>query len=304
MTLYDTNGILSTLRIPMVLFQVPKGFYAITGMISGKSGQDNKTSDMSSSLNTLWYMHLGAGLLHLGTAIATFVMVYMNESEIRKWPIVHYGFNGPPVKTWEVQLGYYLPAFSGLSAMNHLVAVTMPQFYQDILKKQVNPVRWSEFAFSSGIMLVIIGLLSGCNDTKSLVQLCLLNVLLMYCGYLLEVRVAEGKSPRECMDLLLIAWGLFSCIWMLLFTSFFTVTAEFDAPPAVYTIIFGLFILYGGFGILNALHVWKLIDFTQVETGFISLSLLAKSLLSSTTFLGVLNANVGYEATPTPSITP
>ena len=85
-------------------------------------------------------------------------------------------------------LGAILASFPLISAIAHFViAYPKNNSYNENLKKGMNPYRWYEYAFSSSIMIVLIGLFLGVWDFWSLAMIFVLNAMMIMFGYLMEL---------------------------------------------------------------------------------------------------------------------
>jgi hypothetical protein len=252
------------------------------------------------SRRTLTILHAVAGSVHLVTA-GVILGAIVNDAGL-DWPLINRGWINDGVE-YEYKLAYLLPIFPLLSSINHVVSIADRSLYTNILSKKVNVLRWSEYSVSAGVMLWIIGNLSGILEIRSLVTLAILNALLQYFGYLIEEAVARNAPRKEIKELLFAAWGVHMAIWVQIFISFFTVIQENEvpAPSAVYSIIIILFILFSSFGLLTTLWAFKIItNFNLLEMGFIILSLTAKVFLSFMTYFGVLRSD-RFKPTETPT---
>lgn len=243
---------------------------------------------MSSS--TLKALHGVAAIVHLVTAGAMTALI-VNDPGI-KWPIINRGWENEG-SIYNYQLSYLVPMFPFLSSLNHIVSLADSKWYENVLKTGVNTVRWAEFSISAGVMIWLIGELSGVLEIRSLVVLAMLNAILQYHGYLIEKAVSENASKATIIELLVVAFGIHVTMWTMIFISFFSVlgSSEIPAPSAVYSIVITLFILFSTFGILSTLWALGSIkSFNIVEMGFIILSLTAKVFLAWFLYFGVLKS--------------
>jgi hypothetical protein len=238
---------------------------------------------MLSSLTALHGVAFGAHLVQCGV-----IGALVAKDPGQKWPLVSQGYQKPQ-KEWEYHLGYLLPVFPGLSSINHAVALFLRKgSYDNILRDGVNPVRWAEFSVSAGVMLWVICTLSGIVEIRTLVSIAMLNAALQYVGYLIEKAKANNQDTNE---LLLVGFSIHTAIWSQIFISFYTSVAGTGAPKAVYSIVLIMFSLFTSFGVLSALWAKGAIkSFQAVESGYILLSLIAKSFLTWMVYFGVLKA--------------
>lgn len=254
------------------------------------------------SEKTLLNAHLGAGIFHLAQAAFGTYWLLGPQKDEGFWQLTNsLGITrnpGAPQRPlgdpWRLSL--LVPAFSALSSVNHLYSYSRPKEYKQILTQKANPVRWLEYGFSAGLMLVVIAVLSGVDDIKPLLILIISNFALQMTGYNVERDIAagnKGSANRQNIQ----GFILFMAMWAAILTGFITNVASDDAgdnstfderPGAeVYTIVFGLFILFIMFGVLSSLYSSsKIKSFKQVELGYIVLSFVAKTLLANLTLFG------------------
>lgn len=254
------------------------------------------------SADSLITLHKWAAGLHLtqGVALAT-VIGQQDASERFQWPLTQSGYEEILTdKTTRFDMAPLVPMFSFLSGINHTLSVTFPGWYKEILRNRVNPIRWAEFSASSTLMLFQLAVLAGVTEVGSLINLVTLNVVLMYMGFVLETRKAQGAKTPELIALMIVAWGIFMAQWAQIILSFFTILNDAEAKPPdfVYSIIMIELALFASFGILQVLYVFDRIDFFQYEKGFIVLSFVAKSLLAWLLVGGVFNAGPPSEEQP------
>jgi hypothetical protein len=243
------------------------------------------------SSNTIKILHGVAATVHLATAAAMTALV-VNDPGI-KWPIISRGWQNEG-STYKYNLGYLLPVFPFLSSINHIVSLADREWYDNVLKKGLNTVRWFEYSISAGVMIVLIGELSGVLEIRSLVVLAMLNALLQYHGYLIEKAVADNAPKSTIIELLTAAFAIHVTMWTMIFVSFFSVIGnrKTPVPAAVNTIVIILFTLFTSFGILSSLWaLGKIKSFNIVEMGYIILSLTSKLFLSWFLYFGVLKGD-------------
>jgi len=188
-------------------------------------------------------------------------------------------------------LGVILASFPLISAIAHFViAYPKNERYNEYLKKGMNPYRWYEYAFSSSIMIVLIGMLLGVWDLWSLVMIFVLNAMMIMFGYMMELVNQKTEKTN---------WTpfIFGCIsggttWVVLFAYFIgAVTYSGVEPPAfVYMIFFFYFILFNIFALNMVLQYkgighWK--DYLYGERFYIILSFVAKTMLAWIVFAGI-----------------
>lgn len=176
-----------------------------------------------------------------------------------------------------------LPVFSFLSASNHTISIFQPNY--------ANLSQWSEYALSAGLMDWLLCTLSGVVDIRSLISIVVINTLLQSVGYQLN---QPGLSQVQKSQLLLHGFALHCAIWIHLFASFYHAirSAENVVPGIVYGIIWVMFALNTSFGVWAALSINNSVgDQEQITTGYIILSLIAKSLLTWMVYFGLVRTD-------------
>lgn len=184
----------------------------------------------------------------------------------------------------EVRIAPLVALFLLFSAVAHFT-ISMPgvyNWYVENLKKGINYLRWWEYAFSSSLMIVIIGMLVGIYDLNALLMMFGLNAMMIFFGLVMEIHNQTTKKTN---------WTsyYFGCIagaipWIAIALNLFG-SGEGDAKPPdfVYWIFFSIFIFFNTFAInmiLQYKKVGKWKDYTFGEKVYILLSLFAKSALA------------------------
>ena len=188
-------------------------------------------------------------------------------------------------------LGAILASFPLISAIAHFsIAYPLNGSYNENLKKGMNPYRWYEYAVSSSIMIVLIGLLTGVWDFWSLVMIFVLNAMMIMFGYLMElVNQKTEKTNWSPFILGCISGGI---PWVVLFAYFIAAvsSAGTNPPTFVYLIIFIYFVLFNIFALNMVLQYkgvgrWR--DYLYGERVYIIFSFVAKTILAWFVFVGV-----------------
>ncbi|NJK70853.1 MAG: hypothetical protein HC932_01100 [Thermales bacterium] len=70
----------------------------------------------------------------------------------------------------EINLGYAIAGFLFFSAIAHFVTILpgVHKWYLKNLKKEINLIRWWEYALSSSLMIVVVAALSFVQDAMTL----------------------------------------------------------------------------------------------------------------------------------------
>jgi len=197
-----------------------------------------------------------------------------------------------PLVIFNLRFGPAIAIFLLISAVAHFSLSTFGfQWYVAHLKRGMNPARFYEYALSSSLMIVLIGMLVGIQDVGALFLLFGINAMMNLCGILMESRNEHIQKTD---------WTpfLFGCIagiipWIVIFLYFYgSFSTSATKPPAfVYVIIPTLFVFFNIFALNMFLQYKKVGPWTNYLFGervFIVLSLLAKTALAWQIFVGTL----------------
>ena len=236
------------------------------------------------------------GFLHLVQGI--FMIVVSNDTT---YPIFtnYLAFNvevralqPDPQLYYELRFGPAVAVFLLISAVAHFYLSTVGYGkYVSNLKKGMNPIRFYEYALSSSLMIVLIGMLSGLWDLGAIILIFGLNAMMNLFGVLMELHNQTTKKT----DWTAYIYGCVAGIipWIVIFMFFLgSVNSGDDKPPAfVYAIIPTLFVFFNIFAINMVLQYkkvgrWK--DYLFGERVYIILSLTSKSVLAWLIFAGTL----------------
>ncbi len=265
--------------------------------MSNKSKATNPSTGTSDRKFTgLRRFNLIMGFLHLVQGL--FMIVVSNDTT---YPIFTY-FLGFDMATrslkpntellYEVPFGIAVAFFLLISAVAHFYLSTIGyKRYVANLKKGINPVRFYEYALSSSLMIVLIGMLIGLWDLGALILIFALNATMNLFGIMMELHNQHTEKTN---------WTAFiyGCIagvvpWIVIMLYFVGAINSGDAkPPAfVYAIVPTLFVFFNIFAINMVLQYkkigpWK--DYLFGERVYIILSLLAKSVLCWLIWTGTL----------------
>jgi len=193
---------------------------------------------------------------------------------------------------FDINIAYLIAAFFFISAIGHvLVATVCRKRYEADLKRGINKARWIGYAFSTGTMLVSIGLLSGVADLAALKMIFVFG-LLMNAVYLIMELMNEGKPQVRWWPYIvgcvagIMPWAVFGTyLWGA------TVYGTDDIPAYVCWIYGTMFVLFSGFAVnmyLQYKKVGKWKDYLYGERVFMILSLVAQTALAWQIFAGTL----------------
>lgn len=256
----------------------------------------SSTNAMDRKFSGLRRFNLIMGFLHLVQGV--FMILVSNDTT---YPIFTNYLNFDPATSSLIpnsQLFYELPfgpavaMFLLISAVAHFYLATIGYSrYVKNLKKGMNPVRFYEYALSSSLMIVLIGMLIGLWDLGTIILIFTLNATMNLFGIMMELHNQTTKKTN---------WTAFiyGCIagfvpWVVIMLYFVGAVNSGDAKPPgfVYIIVPTLFVFFNIFAINMVLQYkkvgrWK--DYLFGERVYIILSLSAKSVLCWLIWTGTL----------------
>lgn len=195
---------------------------------------------------------------------------------------------------FNLPFGVLVACFLLLSAFAHAI-ISIPKKTNDIYNKDllngINKFRWFEYALSSSIMIVLIATLFGIYDIATLLLIFVVNALMNIFGLVME-QLNTGKDKKE------LRWGPF--IWgsiagltpWVVIILYMTGTGNYDMVPwFVWAIVGTYFIAFNTFPInmiLQYKRVGKWKEYLYGERVYITLSLIAKSILAWLVLFGAM----------------
>ena len=238
---------------------------------------------------SMGFLHLIQGILMIVLSNDTAYPIYTN---FLKFDVTQMTLVPNPTIAAELPFGYAVAVFLLLSAIAHFFLATIGnKLYTANLKKGMNPVRFYEYALSSSVMIVLIGMLVGIYDLGAIILIFGINAMMNLFGNMMEFHNQNTEKTN---------WTAFiyGCIagivpWIVIVTYFVgSIAGEGGEPPAfVYAIIPTLFVFFNIFAvnmILQYKKVGKWKDYLFGERVYIILSLTAKTVLAWIIFAGTL----------------
>lgn len=197
---------------------------------------------------------------------------------------------GDPVTLLETPIGLAVAGFLALSGLALLIVATLwSRGYAADLARQRNRARWVEYALTSSMMIVLIAQITGLTDVGALAAIFAVNAAMILFGWLQEVYERPGGG------FLPFIFGSMTGIVPWLIIAFFVIapgsTSSAEPPGFVYGIIVSLFLFFNVFALnqyLQYKQVGRWADYLVGERAYITLSLVAKSLLAWQVFAGTL----------------
>lgn len=252
---------------------------------------------MTTRLDSLRNFNLIMGFLHLIQGI--FMWVVSNETtypiytNYLSFDLETFSLNPDPKLLYELRFGPAVAVFLLLSAVAHFYLGTIgKERYFSNLKKGMNPVRFYEYALSSSLMIVLIGMLCGIWDLGAIILAFGINACMNLFGIMMEYHNQYTKKT----DWTSFIYGCFAGIlpWVVILVYFLGAVSsggEAKPPAFVYAIVPTLFVFFNIFAINMILQYkkvgpWK--DYLFGERFYIILSLSAKTVLAWIIFAGTL----------------
>ncbi|MGD8456517.1 MAG: heliorhodopsin HeR [Anaerolineales bacterium] len=235
------------------------------------------------------FLHLLQGVFMILVSNDTTYPIYTN---FLSFNTDTFSLSPEPKLLYELRFGPAVAVFLLISAVAHFYLSTIGYTrYVENLKRGMNPVRFYEYALSSSLMIVLIGMLAGLWDLGAIILIFGINAMMNLFGIMMELHnQTTAKSDWTAFIYGCIA-GIFP--WIVIFIYFLGSVNSGDAkPPAfVYAIIPTLFVFFNIFAINMVLQYkkvgrWK--DYLFGERVYIILSLTSKSILAWLIFAGTL----------------
>jgi hypothetical protein len=235
------------------------------------------------------FLHLVQGVLMILLSNETTYPIYTN---FLRFDLDTISLIPDPKLAYELRFGPAVAAFLLISAIAHFILSTFGyRWYVRNLKKGMNPARFYEYALSSSLMIVLIGMLVGLWDLGSLILIFGVNATMNLFGIMMELHNQTTLKTN---------WTayIYGCIagvipWIVIVLYFLgSISSEGGEPPVfVYFIIPTLFVFFNIFAVNMLLQYkkvgrWK--DYLFGERVYIVLSLTAKTVLAWQIFAGTL----------------
>ena len=235
------------------------------------------------------FLHLVQGALMIVLSNATTYPIFSN---FLKFDTATFSLTPDPKLVYELRFGPAVAAFLLLSAVAHFYLSTVGyKRYVANLEKGMNPVRFYEYALSSSLMIVLIGMLVGIWDVGTMIALFGVNAAMNLFGIVMETVNQYTKKT----DWSAFIYGCFAGIipWIVIVMYFLGAVNSGDAKPPtfVYAIIPTILVFFNIFAVnmwlqYKKIGPWK--DYLFGERFYIVLSLAAKTLLAWMIFSGTL----------------
>jgi hypothetical protein len=193
---------------------------------------------------------------------------------------------------YEVPFGPAVALFLLISAVAHFYLATIGyEKYVANLKKGMNPVRFYEYALSSSLMIVLIGMLIGIWDLGAIILLFTLNATMNLFGIMMELHNQHTSRTDWTAFIYGCVAGFVPWVVITLYFVGAVNSGEANPPGFVYVIVPTLFVFFNIFAINMVLQYKKIgrwRDYLYGEYVYIILSLSAKSVLCWLIWTGTL----------------
>ncbi len=195
---------------------------------------------------------------------------------------------------YELRFGPAVATFLLISAVAHFYLGTIGyKQYVENLKKGMNPIRFYEYALSSSLMIVLIGMLIGLWDLGAIILIFTLNATMNLFGIMMELHNQHTKTVNWTAFIYGCIAGFVPWVVIMLYFVGAVNSGDTDARPPdfVYAIVPTLFVFFNIFAINMVLQYKKVgrwADYLFGERVYIILSLSAKSVLCWLIWTGTL----------------
>jgi hypothetical protein len=256
---------------------------------STASATDRKFSALRRFNAIMGFLHLVQGIFMIVVSNATTYPIFTNYLS---FDLATRSLKPDTLLLYELRFGPAVAAFLLISAVAHFYLATIGyKRYVQNLQKGMNPVRFYEYALSSSLMIVLIGMLIGLWDLGALILIFALNATMNLFGIMME----KHNQHTQRTDWTAFIYGSIAGFipWVVIMLYFVGAVSSGDAKPPdfVYAIVPTLFVFFNIFAINMVLQYkkvgpWK--DYLYGERVYIILSLTAKSVLCWLIFTGTL----------------
>lgn len=258
-----------------------------------------KERTIDQKINRLRSYNVVAGTLHLLQAVGLGYVLTLVDDQVTYAVTADY-LAGPPgvpipperVTIFDINVGIGVVAFLAMSAFFHYL-ISSPLFFKRYgagLKLNRNYFRWTEYSLSSSVMIWLIAQITGITDIAALFSIFAVNASMIMFGALQE----KYESPGSGGFLPFVFGSMTGVVpWIVILIYFFAPgsTSDVEAPDFVVGIIISLFFFFNTFAVNQALQYhrvggWK--DYLRGERMYITLSLVAKTVLAYQVFAGAV----------------
>ena len=230
-------------------------------------------------------MLLGAeGVLML--VLSSSLSLPVTASFLRNDPVAVQG-PAPGEVVFRLAIGPAVAVCLLLAMTDHLLVAApgLHRWYEATLERRANYARWIEYSVSASIMIVLICMFAGIRDIAALLGLFATNTAMILFGLLMERQQTAGQADWSAYWVGCLA-GAFP--WVAIF---WYVAGAPRVPGYVWAITITQLAMFAAFAVNMALQYlragpWH--SYLTGERGYLTLSLIAKSLLAWLIYANVL----------------
>jgi len=251
--------------------------------------QEKKLKGLRTFNLVMGFLHLIQGVFMILVSNATTYPIFTN---FLRFDIDTFSLVPDPKLYYDLPFGPAVAVFLLLSAVAHFSLASFGyKWYVRNLKKGMNPARFYEYALSSSLMIVLIGMLVGIWDLGAIILMFALNATMNLFGIMMEYHNQYTEKTNWTSFIFGSIAGIVP--WVVIMIYFLSAINSADANPPgfVYAIIPTIFVFFSIFAVNMVLQYkqvgpWK--DYLFGEKFYIVLSLLAKTALAWMIFAGTL----------------
>src|SRR5512139_1381025 len=173
--------------------------------------------DTQNKYNSLRRFNLVMGSMHLIQGILMIVLsndkAYPIYTSFLKFDLTKMALIPDLKLAGELRFGPAVAVFLLLSAVAHFFLATVGyKLYISNLKKGMNPVRFYEYALSSSVMIVLIGMLVGIYDLGAIILIFGINAMMNLFGTMMELHNQNNPKTNWTVFIYGSIAGLVPCI--------------------------------------------------------------------------------------------
>lgn len=251
--------------------------------------QDKKLKGLRRFNLVMGFLHLIQGVFMILVSNETTYPIFTN---FLTFDISTFSLVPDPRLYYELPFGPAVAVFLLISAVAHFSLASFGyKWYVRNLKQGMNPGRFYEYALSSSLMIVLIGMLVGIWDLGAIILIFAVNATMNLFGIMMEYHNQYTKKTNWVSFIFGSIAGIVP--WVVIMIYFLSAINSTDANPPgfVYAIIPTIFVFFNIFAVNMVLQYkkvgpWK--DYLFGEKFYIVLSLLAKTALAWMIFAGTL----------------
>lgn len=204
------------------------------------------------------------------------------------------GLYGPGTQElFDLPFGILVALFLLLSALFHfLIAIPLKDKYLKGISQGINTFRWYEYALSSSIMIVLLGVMFGLLTIEAIILIFILNAVMNLFGLLMEKMNPLDRKKTDWTPHFF-GWIAGLAPWLMIVIYMLNGGDLSNLPWFVIPGLIFYFLVFNLFAfnqILQYKQVGKWKEYIYGEKMYVVLSLIGKSALAWFIFIGILLA--------------